>query len=99
MASRQPRSWRMVSRPSSGCAALAKEAENKPADRAAFLQFNLERLAGQFSRDPLFDMATYDCRERLIPDFDAIWQSCRAIIGVDMSLCGDLTAVGRGLAA
>tara|TARA_R100000935_G_scaffold43359_1_gene65732 strand:- start:8292 stop:9908 length:1617 start_codon:yes stop_codon:yes gene_type:complete len=73
-----------------GMRGLAKEAENKPADRAAFLQFNLNVWQAN-SRDPLFDMATYDARV-FEPDFDALAE-LPCYLGVDMSLSGDLTAV------
>ncbi|HBR43163.1 MAG TPA: terminase, partial [Sulfitobacter pontiacus] len=73
-----------------GMRGLAKEAENKPADRAAFLQFNLNVWQAN-SRDPLFDMATYDARafDLDLADLEAL----PCYLGVDMSLSGDLTAV------
>lgn len=68
----------------------AKEAEHRPADRAAFKQFNLN-LWQSVSRDPLFDMAIYDAG---LVDFDlADLEDLPCFIGVDMSVNGDLTAV------
>jgi phage terminase large subunit-like protein len=68
----------------------AKEAEHRPADRAAFKQFNLN-LWQAHSRDPLFDMATYDAGK--IPLDLTDMESLPCFIGVDMSVNGDLTAV------
>lgn len=68
----------------------AKEAEHRPADRAAFKQFNLN-LWQAHSRDPLFDMAIYDAGK--IPLDLADMESLPCFIGVDMSVNGDLTAV------
>jgi len=73
-----------------GLRGLAKEAENKPADKAAFLQFNLNVWQAN-SRDPLFNMATYDARAFDIDLADLEGLPC--YIGVDMSINGDLTAV------
>lgn len=73
-----------------GLRALAKEAEHRPADKAAFLQFNLNVWQAN-SRDPLFDMTTYDHRA-----FDFELEELEGLpcyIGVDMSVSGDLTAV------
>ncbi|SLN62236.1 Phage Terminase [Roseovarius litorisediminis] len=73
-----------------GMRALAKEAEHRPADRHAFLQFNLNVWQAN-SRDPLFDMATYDHRT-----FDlnlAEMEGLPCYLGVDMSISGDLTAI------
>lgn len=73
-----------------GLRTLAKEAEHRPADRFAFQQFNLNVWMAH-SRDPLFDMVTYDaqCFDIDLTDLEALpcW------IGVDMSVNGDLTAV------
>jgi phage terminase large subunit-like protein len=73
-----------------GLRTLAKEAEHRPADRYAFLQFNLNVWQAH-SRDPLFEMATYDARrfEIELEDVEALpcW------LGVDMSVNGDLTAI------
>ncbi|PVA06177.1 terminase [Thalassorhabdomicrobium marinisediminis] len=73
-----------------GLRALAKEAEHRPTDKAAFLQFNLNVWQAN-SRDPLFDMAVYDRRtfETDLAELEA--HPC--YLGVDMSLSGDLTAV------
>lgn len=68
----------------------AKEAEHRPADRAALKQFNLN-IWQAHSRDPLFDMATYDAGK--IPLDLADMESLPCFIGVDMSVNGDLTAV------
>lgn len=68
----------------------AKEAEHRPADRAAFKQFNLN-IWQAHSRDPLFDMATYDAGK--IPLDLADMEELPCFIGVDMSVNGDLTAV------
>jgi len=73
-----------------GMRGLAKEAENKPADKAAFLQFNLNVWQAN-SRDPLFSMTTYDSRTFDIDLADLEGLPC--YIGVDMSISGDLTAV------
>ncbi|WP_187970066.1 terminase large subunit [Aquibium microcysteis] len=70
---------------------LAKEAENRPAERHAFEQFNLN-IWKAASRDPLFDMAVYDAGHD--PHFDlADLEALPCTIGVDMSVNGDLTAV------
>jgi phage terminase large subunit-like protein len=69
---------------------LAAEAEHRPADRAAFLQFNLNRWQA-YSRDPLFDLASYDARK--LDDDEADLEALPCWIGVDMSLNGDLTAI------
>ncbi|RUY31701.1 terminase large subunit [Mesorhizobium sp. M7A.F.Ca.US.001.04.1.1] len=68
----------------------AKEAEHRPADRYAFRQFNLNVWMAH-SRDPLFDMATYDAGK--IPLDLADIEAVPCFIGVDMSVNGDLTAV------
>ena len=73
-----------------GLRTLAKEAEHRPSDRYAFLQFNLNVWQAN-SRDPLFDMGTYDARR-----FDADLTDLEDLpcwIGVDMSVNGDLTAI------
>ncbi|THF93405.1 MAG: terminase large subunit, partial [Sulfitobacter sp. SK025] len=73
-----------------GLRGLAKEAKNKPADKAAFLQFNLNVWQAN-SRDPLFSMATFDSRAF---DIDlADFEELPCYIGVDMSISGDLTAI------
>lgn len=73
-----------------GLRSLAREAEGRPADRYAFQQFNLNIWMAH-SRDPLFDLITYDarCFADDLTDLEALpcW------IGVDMSISGDLTAV------
>lgn len=68
----------------------AKEAEHRPADRHAFLQFNLN-IWQAHSRDPLFDMATYDAGT--FPLDLAELEALPCFLGVDMAINGDLTAV------
>lgn len=68
----------------------AREAEHRPADRYAFKQFNLN-IWQAHSRDPLFDMATYDAGKIPLDLADLAALPC--FIGVDMSVNGDLTAV------
>ncbi|PZX46445.1 phage terminase, partial [Cereibacter changlensis] len=73
-----------------GLRTLAKEAEGRPADAYAFQQFNLNVWMAN-SRDPLFDLDTYDarCFDDDLADLEALpcW------LGVDMALSGDLAAV------
>nr|WP_183530237.1 terminase TerL endonuclease subunit [Yoonia ponticola] len=73
-----------------GLRSLAKEAENKPADKAAFLQFNLNVWQAN-SRDPLFDMTTYD--RRTFDHEPSELEGLPCYLGVDLSLSGDLSAV------
>ena len=73
-----------------GLQALAKEAEHRPADRAAFEQFNINRWQAN-SRDPLFDMATYD--SRVFDDDLSDLEALPCWIGCDLSLNGDTTAI------
>jgi phage terminase large subunit-like protein len=73
-----------------GLRTAAKEAEHRPADRYAFKQFNLN-IWQAHSRNPLFDMATYDAGK--IPLDLADMETLPCFIGVDMSVNGDLTAV------
>jgi phage terminase large subunit-like protein len=68
----------------------AKEAQHRPADRAAFKQYNLN-IWQAHSRDPLFDMAVYDAGK--IPLDLADMEDLPCFIGVDLSRSGDLTAV------
>ena len=69
----------------------ATEAAHRPAERHAFEQFNLN-IWKAASRDPLFDMATYDAGHD--PHFDlADLESLPCFIGVDLSVNGDLTAI------
>ncbi|MCW1919964.1 terminase large subunit [Rhodobacter sp. KR11] len=70
--------------------ALATEAEHRPADRAAFLQFNLNVWQAN-SRDPLFDLGTYDART--FEEDEADLEALPCWLGVDMSINGDLTAI------
>jgi phage terminase large subunit-like protein len=68
----------------------ALEAEHRPGERFQFLQYNLNVWQGH-SRDPLFDMTTYDAGH--IPfDLDEL-ADLPAYVGVDMSVNGDLTAI------
>lgn len=73
-----------------GLQALATEAEHRPADRAAFEQFNLNRWQAN-SRDPLFNMATYDAR--CFEDDETDLEALPCWIGVDMAKNGDTAAV------
>jgi len=68
----------------------AIEAEHRPADRAAFKQFNLN-IWQAHSRNPLFDMATYDAGKIALDLADMEELPC--FVGVDLSRSGDLTAV------
>ncbi|GKX34655.1 MAG: terminase [Rhizobiaceae bacterium MnEN-MB40S] len=68
----------------------AKEAEHRPAERAAFQQFNLN-LWQAHSRNPLFDMAVYDAGKVELDLSDMEELPC--YLGVDLSRSGDLTAV------
>lgn len=68
----------------------AKEAEHRPADRYAFRQFNLN-IWQAHSRDPLFDMATYDAGKFPLDLADLEGLPC--FLGVDMAKNGDLAAV------
>lgn len=74
----------------SGLRALAKEAEHRPADRAAFEQFNLNRWQAN-SRDPLFSMTTYDARR--FPDDETALEDLPCWVGVDLARNGDTAAV------
>ena len=73
-----------------GLQALATEAEHRPADKAAFEQFNLNRWQAN-SRDPLFSMATYDARR--FDDDPTDLEHLPCWIGVDMAKNGDTAAV------
>ncbi|OCP17026.1 MULTISPECIES: terminase TerL endonuclease subunit [unclassified Ensifer] len=69
----------------------AKEAADRPAERFAFQQFNLN-IWQAHSRDPLFNMATYDAG--IDQHFDLVdLAALPCFLGVDMSVNGDLTAV------
>ncbi|WP_226934067.1 terminase large subunit [Pseudogemmobacter faecipullorum] len=74
----------------SGLRALAKEAEGNPSELASFRQFNLNIWQAN-SRDPLFDLPTYDARK--LDDDATDLEQLPAYIGVDLSQTGDLTAV------
>lgn len=73
-----------------GMRSLAKEAEDRPADKAAFRQFNLNLWQAN-SRDPLFSMATYDARK--FDDDLSDLEGLPCWIGVDMAVNGDTAAV------
>ena len=73
-----------------GMRALAKEAEGRPMDKAAFLQFNLNVWQAN-SRDPLFDLGTYDALAAPVDLSELEGLPCW--FGLDMSLSGDLTAL------
>lgn len=70
---------------------LVADARDRPQERFAFLQFNLN-IWQAASREPLFSMAAYDAGRD--PNFDlADLEELPAFFGVDMSVNGDLTAV------
>lgn len=73
-----------------GLRTMAKEAEHRPAERYAFQQFHLN-IWQAASRDPLFDMATYDAGK--VPIDLTELEELPCYVGVDMSVNGDLTAV------
>lgn len=68
----------------------AKLAEHSPAARVQFQQLHLN-IWQAHSRDPLFDMATYDAGKIALDLADMEALPC--FLGVDMSVNGDLTAV------
>lgn len=69
----------------------AEEAKHNPRKANEFQQYQLNKWHGN-SRDPLFDMATYD--QGINPHFDlADLESLPCYLGVDMSVNGDLTAI------
>lgn len=74
----------------SGLKAAVTEAEHRPAERAAFEQFNLNRWQAN-SRDPLFKMETYDARK--FADDETDLEALPCWIGVDMAKNGDTAAV------
>lgn len=70
---------------------LVTDARDRPQERFAFLQFNLNIWQGA-SRSPLFNMDVYDSGKQ--PHFDlADLETLPCYLGVDMSLNGDLTAI------
>jgi phage terminase large subunit-like protein len=74
-----------------GLRTMAREAEHRPAERFAFQQYHLNVWMAA-SRDPLFDMATYDAGHD--PHFDlAELEPLPCWLGVDLSRSGDLTAI------
>lgn len=73
-----------------GLRSLAKEAEHRPAERHAFMQFNLNVWQAH-SRTPLFDMVVFD-EGRFDVDL-ADLESLPCFVGVDLSVNGDLTAI------
>lgn len=73
-----------------GLRQLAREAENRPADREAFRQLHLNVWLDH-STDPFVDMAVYD--EGAAPlDLDAL-ETAPCWLGVDLSSNSDLTVV------
>lgn len=74
-----------------GLRQLAREAENRPGEREAFMQYNLNCwLDGAAA--PWLDMPTYDAAGAEPVDLDALeGQPC--YVGVDLSSTSDLTAV------
>ncbi|MBB4067164.1 terminase large subunit [Gellertiella hungarica] len=73
-----------------GLRSAAKEASERPAERFAFQQFNLN-IWQAHSRDPLFDMSTYDLGK--VPFDLSDMEELPCYIGVDMAMNGDLAAV------
>jgi phage terminase large subunit-like protein len=73
-----------------GMRVAAREAENKPADRDDFRQYNLNEWLDH-SASPFVDMAVYDRGSAPIDLKDLAGRPCW--IGVDMSTTTDLTAV------
>ncbi|WP_347920282.1 terminase TerL endonuclease subunit [Paracoccus marcusii] len=73
-----------------GLRSLARKAQDSPAERYSFEQFNLNRWLGN-SRDPLFDFDTYDARR--LDDDDTDLEALPCWLGVDLSRNGDLTAI------
>ncbi|NPD17314.1 terminase large subunit [Xinfangfangia sp. D13-10-4-6] len=68
----------------------AQRAKNMPSAAYGFQQYHLNKWHGN-SRDPLFDMPTYDRRK--LDDDEPDLEQLPAYIGVDLSQTGDLTAV------
>lgn len=73
-----------------GLRQLAREAENRPADRETFRQLHLNVWL-DYSADPFVDMSTYD-RGALPIDLDAL-EGAPCWLGVDVSSNTDLTAI------
>ncbi|MEQ8899278.1 MAG: terminase large subunit [Roseovarius sp.] len=73
-----------------GLRSLAKEAQDHPAERYSFQQYNLNVWHGN-SRDPLFSMSTYDARR--FDDDETDLEALPCWIGVDMARNGDTAAV------
>ncbi|WP_054006161.1 terminase large subunit [Cypionkella psychrotolerans] len=65
-------------------------ARNMPSAAYGFQQYHLNKWHGN-SRDPLFDLASYDARK--LDDDETDLEGLPAYIGVDLSQTGDLTAV------
>lgn len=65
-------------------------AKNMPSAAYGFQQYHLNKWHGN-SRDPLFDMPSYDRRK--LDDYEPDLEQLPAYIGVDLSQTGDLTAV------
>lgn len=68
----------------------AHRAQNMPSAAYGFQQYHLNKWHGN-SRDPLFDMPSYDRRK--LDDDEADLEQLPAYLGVDISQSGDLTAV------
>ncbi|MCR4520966.1 terminase large subunit [Bosea sp. 47.2.35] len=68
----------------------ANEARANPSKAYEFQQFHLNRWFGN-SRDPLFDMATYDAGSFSLDLAELEALPC--FLGVDMAINGDLTAI------
>ena len=73
---------------------LAREARERPADRAAFLQFHLG-IRQEHSTAPFVDMHVYDEGSAPIDLETLVGRRC--VLAVDMSSTTDLTAVARGV--
>lgn len=69
---------------------LVADARDRPQERHSFLQFNLNIWQGA-SRNPLFDMATYDAGTFPL-DLTEL-EALPCFLGVDMAINGDLTAI------
>jgi phage terminase large subunit-like protein len=68
----------------------AHRAQNMPSAAYGFQQYHLNKWHGN-SRDPLFDLPSYDRRN--LDDEEIDLEALPAYIGVDLSQTGDLTAV------
>src|SRR5690606_34500510 len=73
-----------------GLRAMAREAENRPADQDAFKQYHLN-FWPDHSTSPFVDMATYDAGDEPI-DMDSL-AGRECWLAADLSSSGDLTVV------